>query len=231
MNIVRVHDRAEPIDPEIIQRFAELPTPAVSDSTQRSTGATALRPIGASLSSLAGKSMVGTALTVRTRPGDNLAVHIALDMGRPGDILVVDARGETTNAILGELMTSYAETKGFHGIVVDGAVRDHDLISSAGFPVFARGISHMGPYKSGPGEIHGTATIGGVPIEDGDLIIGDADGIVVVPARRVHEVLELAEAVVEKEEGQRADIAAGRWDRSWIAPSVELVRVHERADG
>lgn len=230
MNIVRVFTPASPINPEILRRYAAVPTPAVSDSSQRSTGATGLRPVGASMSSLGGKSMVGTAFTVRTRPGDNLAAHVALDMGRPGDVLVIDARGETTNAILGELMTTYAEKKGFSGIVVDGAVRDHDPISEGGIPVFARGISHMGPYKSGPGELHGTATIGGVPVRDGDLIVGDTDGIVVVPAERVLEVLELAEAVVAKEEGQRADIAAGRWDRSWVAPSVQLVFVKEDAD-
>lgn len=230
MNIVRVSAPASPIDPEILRRYAEVPTPAISDSCERTTGATGLRPVGASLSSLGGKSMVGTAFTVRTRPGDNLAVHVALDFGRPGDVLVVDARGETTNAILGELMTTYAETKGFSGLVVDGAVRDHDSISQGGIPVFARGISHMGPYKSGPGELHGAATIGGVPVRDGDIIIGDADGIVVVPAERALQVLELAEVVVAKEERQRTDIAAGRWDRSWIAPSVQLVFADDELD-
>jgi regulator of RNase E activity RraA len=225
MNIIRMHSPAPAIDPAILERYAQLPTPAISDSSERTTGVTGLRPVGASLSSRGGRSMAGTARTVRTRPGDNLAVHVALDEGRPGDVLVVDARGELTNAILGELMTTYAETLGFEGIVVDGAVRDHDPISSGGIPVFARGISHMGPYKSGPGAVHGAATIGGVPVADGDLVVGDADGVVVVPAERVHEVLELAEAVVAKEEGQRADIAAGRWDRSWIAPIVELVHV------
>jgi len=225
MNIVRLHEPAPAIAPELIERASRLPTPAISDSSERTTGATGLRPVGSSLSSRGGRSMAGTARTVRTRPGDNLAVHVALDRGRPGDVLVVDARGELTNAILGELMTTYAASLGFEGIIVDGAIRDHDPISEGGIPVFARGISHMGPYKSGPGEIHGAATIGGVPVADGDLIVGDADGVVVVPAARVREVLELAEAVVEKEEGQRADIEAGRWDRSWLAPIVEVVHV------
>lgn len=225
MNTIRLHEPAPAIASDLIERAAQLPTPAISDSSERTTGATGLRPVGASLSSRAGRSMAGTARTVRTRPGDNLAVHVALDAGRPGDVLVVDARGEVTNAILGELMTGYAESLGFEGIVVDGAVRDHDPISAGGIPVFARGISHMGPYKSGPGELHGIATIGGVPVADGDLVVGDADGVVVVPATRVREVLTLAEAVVEKEERQRADIEAGRWDRSWIAPLVELVHV------
>jgi regulator of RNase E activity RraA len=225
VNIIRVYPAADPIDPDIVARFAALPTPAVSDSMQRTPGATGLHPVGASMSPLGGRSMAGTALTVRTRPGDNLAVHAALDMGRPGDVLVVDARGEQTNAILGELMTTYAATRGFAGIVVDGAVRDHDPISAGDIPVFTRGISHLGPFKSGPGEVHGLATIGGVPVADGDLVLGDADGVVIVPADRLLDVVELAEAVITKEEGQRADILAGRWDRSWIAPAIELITV------
>lgn len=225
MNIVRVHPAAESIDPGIVARYAALPTPVVSDSMHRTPGATGLRPIGASMSSLGGRSMAGTALTVRTRPGDNLAVHAALEKCRPGDVLVVDARGELTNAILGELMTSYAATRGFAGIIVDGAVRDHDPISAGNLPVFSRGISHLGPFKSGPGEIHGPATIGGVPIADGDLVLGDADGVVVVPAARLLDVIELAEAVAAKEEGQRADIAAGIWDRSWIGSAIQWISV------
>lgn len=225
MNIVRIHPAAGQLDADIVARFATLPTPAVSDSMQRTPGTVGLRPVGASLASLRGLSMAGTALTVRTRPGDNLAVHAALDRGRPGDVLVVDARGETTNAILGELMTSYAARKGFAGIVVDGAVRDHDPISAGDIPVFARAISHLGPYKSGPGEIHGLATVGGVPVADGDLVLGDADGIVIVPPHRAAEVLDLAETVVQKEIRQREDIESDRWDRTWIAAAAEFVHV------
>lgn len=223
MNTIRIHERALAVPSDLIARFARLPTPVISDSSERATGATGLQPVGASLSSRGGSSMAGTARTVRTRPGDNLAVHVALERGGDGDVLVVDARGETTNAILGELMTTYAHTRGFEGIVVDGAVRDHDPISAGHLPVFARGISHMGPYKSGPGELHGTVTIGGVPVSDGDLVVGDSDGIVVVPAARMQEVLVMAESIAAKEEGQRVDIAAGRWDRSWIASAANIV--------
>jgi regulator of RNase E activity RraA len=210
-------------EPDLVERYRRLSTPLITDSMERSQGAIGLLPVGECLSNLDQPVMAGPAFTVRTRPGDNLVVHKALDLARPGDVLVVDARGEVTNAILGELMTLYARQRGLAGIVVDGAIRDFDRLSAGILPVFARGVSHLGPYKSGPGEIHGPVQIGGVAVSDGDLVVGDADGVAVVPRSRAEETLCRSEALAASEEESRAEIAQGNWDRSWIERLLEVV--------
>lgn len=229
MSEVRLYPAAEPLDPELVERLSRIPVSNVSDVLERMAGAPALQVVGNSLSSLGGRAMVGPAMTVRTRPGDNLVVHKALDLARPGDVVVVDARGELVNAILGELMTEYAATRGIAGLVVDGAVRDQTTLSAGQIPVFARGFSHLGPYKSGPGEIHGPVSIGGVAVNDGDVILGDADGLAVIPRARAWSALEAAEQVVAKEAGQRRDIQAGTWDRAWIDDLLKVVEVGDQA--
>lgn len=229
MNIIRLYPPANQVRGEVLARYSQLQTSAVSDSQERVSGAVGISPVGNSLASLGGRSMAGTALTIRTRAGDNLAVHQALELARPGDVLVIDAQGEVTNAILGELMTYYAASRGVVGIVVDGAIRDRDDISAGPIPVFSRGVSHMGPYKSGPGAIHTGVTIGGAVVHDGDLVVGDGDGVVFVSADRIETVLDSAEAVMASELKQREAIARGEWDRSWVAGAVSLVHVEQEA--
>lgn len=229
MNIIRLYPPAGQVAAEILARFSQVQTSAVSDSQERVSGAVGIAPVGNCMASLSGRSMTGTALTVRTRAGDNLAVHQALELARPGDVLVIDAQGEVTNAILGELMTYYAASRGVAGIVVDGAVRDRDDISAGPIPVFSKGVSHMGPYKSGPGAIHGDVTIGGSVVHDGDLVVGDGDGVVFVSRDRIGSVLASAEAIMASENEQRKAIARGEWDRSWVTGAVSLVRVEQEA--
>jgi regulator of RNase E activity RraA len=229
MSEVRLHRRSEPLDPELIERYSKIPVSNVSDVLERMAGAPALQVVGDSLSSLRGRAMVGPAMTVRTRPGDNLVVHKALDLARPGDVVVIDARGELVNAILGELMSEYAATRGIAGLVIDGAVRDQNSISAGELPVFARGFSHLGPYKSGPGEIHGPVSIGGVAVHDGDVILGDLDGLAVIPRARAWGVVEAAEQVVAKEAEQMRAIRAGTWDRSWVDDLLKVVEVDDQA--
>ncbi|MFO7546416.1 MAG: RraA family protein [Trueperaceae bacterium] len=223
MNRLLMYERGPRIDPELVARFRALSTPVVSDASERSHGAVGVTPVGACLTALGATTVAGPALTVRTRPGDNLVVHKALELTEPGDVLVVDARGELTNAIVGELMSLYARQRGVAAIVVDGAVRDSHELSEGVLPVFARGVSHLGPFKSGPGEIHGTVQIGGALVRDGDLVVADADGVTFVPRWRADEVAAGAEAIVAKERAIREDILAGTWDRSWIDPSLEIV--------
>lgn len=229
MNIIRLYPPASQVRGEVLARYSQLQTSAVSDSQERVSGAVGISPVGNCLASLSGRSMAGTALTVRTRAGDNLAVHQALELARPGDVLVIDAQGEVTNAILGELMTYYAASRGVAGIVVDGSIRDRDDISVGPIPVFSRGVSHMGPYKSGPGAIHGGVTIGGSVVHDGDLVVGDGDGVVFVSADRIETVLDSAEAIMASELKQREAIARGEWDRSWVAGAVSLVHGEQEA--
>lgn len=225
MSQVRLHRRAEPLDQALTERLGRIPVSNVSDVLDRMAGCLGIQVVGSSLSSLAGRAMVGAAMTVRTCPGDNLVVHKALDLARPGDVVVIDARGQLVNAILGELMTEYAATRGIAGLVVDGAVRDQSSISAGTLPVFARGFSHLGPYKNGPGEIHGPIAVGGAAVNDGDVILGDADGVAVIPRARAWSALDAAEEVAAIESDHRRAIRAGSWDRTWIEGLLSVVEV------
>ena len=160
--------------------------------------------------------MCGVALTVRTRPGDNLMVHKALDIASPGDVIVVDASGDMTNAIIGEIMLRYAISRNLGGFIIDGAVRDTSAILTAGMPVYARGVTHRGPYKDGPGEIGFPVSVGGMVVSSGDIVVGDADGIVTIPQAHAEKVLALATAQQQREADILQSIADGTIDRSWV---------------
>ncbi|MHA6627770.1 RraA family protein [Pseudonocardia sichuanensis] len=217
----RIH-AATPLPPaELVARFERLATSLVSDVFGRWAGAPNLLP----LAGLApGRVVAGPALTVRTRPGDNLVVHKALDIARPGEVLVVSAGGQTDRAIIGGLMGQYATTQRIAAVVVDGAVRDISSLGDVAPPVFAAGVSHLGPYKNGPGDLRGPVSVAGLVVHDGDIVIGDHDGIAVVPRDRAEEIVATAEKKAEAEAAEREAIAAGRWDRSWIDAALN---VHE----
>jgi RraA family protein len=160
--------------------------------------------------------MIGSALTVRTRPGDNLMVHKAIDLAEPGEVIVVDAGGDLTNAIIGEIMTTLAQSRGVAGFVIDGAVRDVDALAASDFPVYARGVTHRGPYKDGPGEINVAVTVGGQVVAPGDIVVGDGDGVLAVPRSEAAQVASLARAQMEREAATLKAIAEGRLDRAWV---------------
>jgi regulator of RNase E activity RraA len=207
----RILKRERKVAPEIVERFALLPVANVSDSMSRMTAAGArLRPMHQS------GGMAGPALTVKTRPGDNLMIHKAMAIAKPGDVIVVDAGGDLTNALIGEMMLTRIIKSELAGIVIDGAVRDAGFIRGQKFPVFAAGVTHRGPYKNGPGEINVPIAIDGMVIEPGDLIIGDDDGLLCVPFGDVDEVLKAATAKYEAEQKQIANIMAGTHDSSWV---------------
>jgi regulator of RNase E activity RraA len=214
-----VHPPGPAPSKDVVTRFGALSTSLVSDSFGRWAGAPGIMPV-AGLS--AGQVVVGPALTVRTRPGDNLVVHKAVDLARPGEVLVVAAGGGTDRAILGGLLGAYAATKGLVALIVDGAVRDVTELGAAAPPVFATGVCHLGPYKDGPGEIRGPVSIAGLTVHDGDLVVADEDGVAVVPAAMALEVAAGAEQKARSEESERAAIAAGTWDRSWLDSALEL---------
>lgn len=194
-----------------VERFRALPVANISDSMHRMiAGGANLRPLHRE------GLLIGPALTVQTRPGDNLMVHKALDMAVAGDVIVIDAGGDLTNAILGELMIAYAQRKGLAGIVVNGAVRDYAAISRGTFPIFAAGITHRGPYKDGPGQVNVPVSIGGMVINPGDLIAGDEDGFVAVALDDLDQVYAAASAKFSAETAQMEAIRNGTNDRSWV---------------
>ena len=207
----RILKRTRKIGTEVVERFARLPVANVSDSMSRLTaGGARLRPMHGS------GGLAGPALTVKTAPGDNLMVHKAIALAEPGDVIVVDAGGDLTNAITGEMMLMQMVKRGVAGLVINGAIRDAGFIRSQTFPVFAAGVTHRGPYKNGPGEINVAIAIDGMVIEPGDLIIGDDDGLLCVPFDQTEAVFRAAAAKFEAEQKQMANIEAGTHDASWV---------------
>lgn len=196
-------------DPKLLERLRALPVSNVSDNLQRGFG-TNLEPMHRS------GRMAGTAFTVRTRPGDNLMVHKAIEMAEPGDVIVVDAGGAIENAIIGELMAGWAEKRGVAGFVIDGAIRDSEALAEGDFPVYAAGVTHRGPWKDGPGEINVTVAVGGMVVNPGDLVAGDHDGVVAIPQADAEQVIAAAEAQHRKEAAAMQAIKAGTWDRRWV---------------
>jgi RraA family protein len=203
-------------DPRLVAEFAKMVTPHLSDSMERLyAGGPRLRPMHRE-----GK-LAGPAFTVKTAPGDNLLVHKALDTARPGDVIVVDAGGFADQAIIGELMMSRAKQRGIAGIVIWGAIRDSAEIGAGSYPVYACGVTHRGPYKDGPGEINVPIAIGGMPVNPGDIIVGDADGLVAVPQELAEQVLASAKAIVAKETAAMKQIQAGTVDRGWVDQALK----------
>lgn len=207
----RICERTRKVDAPTVERFRALPVANVSDAMSRmAAGGSRLRPLHA------GGVLAGPAITVKARPGDNLMLHKAIDMAEPGDVVVVDAGGDLTNALIGELMIAHAETRGLAGIVINGAVRDLAAIRAGKFPIFAAGVTHRGPYKDGPGEVNVNIAIDGMVIAPGDLILGDDDGLVAVPFDETASVFAAASAKHKAETAQMAQIRGGGQDRSWV---------------
>ena len=207
----RILRRERKVDPEVVQRFARLPVANVSDSMSRLTaGGARLRPRHG------GGGMAGPALTVKAAPGDNLMLHKAIALSEPGDVIVVDAGGDLTNALMGEMMLMQITKRGIAGVVINGAIRDAGYIREQNLPVFSAGITHRGPYKNGPGEINVPVAIDGMVIAPGDLVLGDDDGVLCVPFDQVEAVFKAATAKYDAEQRQIANIQAGTHDASWV---------------
>lgn len=203
-------------DPRMIAEFAKMVTPHLSDSMERLyAGGPQLRPM------YKGGTLAGPAFTVKTAPGDNLLVHKALDIAKPGDVIVVDAGGFADHAIIGELMSARAEQRGIAGMVIWGSIRDSAELGAGSYPVFACGVTHRGPYKNGPGEINVPIMMGGMPVNPGDIIVGDADGLVAIPQSMAEHVLASAKSILEKETAAMKQIQAGTVDRSWVDKTLK----------
>jgi len=216
----RILQRSRKVDADTAARFRALPVANISDSMSRMTaGGPLLRPMHA------GGALAGPAFTVKTRPGDNLMIHKALDLAEAGDVIVVDGGGDLTNALIGEMMVAHAEARGLAGMVLYGAIRDYDAIRAGDFPVFAAGVTHRGPYKDGPGEINVSIAIDGMVIEPGDLIVGDGDGVLCVPFADAAGIYQAAKAKNDAEQQQIAAIRAGRSDRAWVDATLKRLGV------
>jgi len=199
---------------EIMAGFRGAPTSVISDNLARLPGAVGLKPYHR------GGQLVGTAFTVRTRPGDNLAIHRALDLVGPGDVIVVDGGGDESRALIGEIMKNIAQWRKAEGYVIDGAIRDVAAFAADDFPCYARAVIHRGPYKNGPGEINVPVTIGGSVISPGDIVVGDEDGPVTFAPSEAPRLLQAIEQTARFEAAIKAEIANGKVEQSWLAKAL-----------
>ncbi len=189
---------------EVIKLFEDLPTTIISDVMGRSGAMdSGIKPVSDQM------RVVGTAFTVKTYTSDNLMCHLAIKLALPGDVLVIDADSYLDAAIWGELTSLSAKVHNLAGVIIDGAVRDRTDLQQLGFPVFARGIVAAGTFKVNLGEINVPIACGGLTVHPGDLIVGDADGVVVVPQAQLDPIAKAARAQVAKEEEYRKKILAG----------------------
>lgn len=199
----RVHRPAK----ELVEQFRDLPAANIADEMNR------FNCIDACIKPVNSTPLLGTAVTARVRSGDNLMFHKALDVAQPGDVIVIDGQGDLVNALVGENLVLWAIKRGVTGIVVDGAIRDVDTLRKLNFPVYAAGITPSGTYKNGAGEVNVPICCGRVVVNPGDIVVGDTDGLVVIPAREAAEVLASSKAKRKAELAIREAISAGNWER------------------
>lgn len=202
------------LDDSLVERFRRMATPNLADAMGR------FNFMDPGILSRTALPLCGLAVTVNARPADNLMVHKALQVASPGDVIVVNTCGNTTSAVFGELMCNTAVAAKLGGIVVDGAIRDVDGLTALAFPAFSRSVSAGGCDKDGPGEINVPISCGGVVVSPGDIVVGDHDGVVVVPRADAAEVLSLVQALVERETKRVAEIRSGVLFRAEIDESL-----------
>ncbi len=203
-----IGERCNEIPQEIIEAFREIPVAVAGDCMGRITGTLGLQRYHEDVNI----SCCGPAITVKVRPGDNLMIHKALEQAQPGDMIVIDGSGCLTQALIGGLIRTTALTKKIAGFVVDGAIRDLAEWADGEIPVFAKGHTHRGPDKSGPGEVNSPIACAGMAVAAGDLILADSDGVIAIPARDAAAVLQRAQAHLLKEEAIRKSNASGTSD-------------------
>ncbi|KOC20702.1 dimethylmenaquinone methyltransferase [Comamonas testosteroni] len=204
----RINPRVPGPEAQVVEAFKSIPVAAIGDSMSRNVGTMGLRQYHARLDAV----LCGPAVTVRVRPGDNLMIHKALMMVQPGDVLVIDGGGDVSQALVGGLMRTTCVARKLAGLVIDGAIRDLCEWAEEGMPIFARGHTHRGPSKDGPGEINVPVSCAGMAVLPGDLIVGDADGVIAVPAADAAEVLQRSRAHLVKEAAIRASNREGAAD-------------------
>lgn len=168
-----------------------------------------------------GVKLLGTAFTVRVPIGDNLMFHKALDIAQPGDVLIIDGQGDTTRSLCGEIMASYAVSRGIVGFVVDGSIRDSAAMKDLNLAVYAKGVSPMGPYKNGPGEINVTVSCAGAIVKPGFIVVGDEDGVVFIDPADAEEIIKKTQVLYDNEVKTFAAIKAGTFDRSWVDKTLK----------
>lgn len=208
------HD-IERVSPELVKAASKYQAAILADVAGR-RGA-----LGARIQAVAPHMKVaGPAFTVEVRPGDNLMFHAALALAQPGDVIVVDGKGDQTMALCGTIMSTQAKAAGLAGFVVDAAVRDVAELSEGDFPIFAFGTNPNGPTKGLGGRINWPVTLAGVTVNPGDLVVGDADGVVIIPRENAAEIITKAAGKVQAEAKRIAEINAGKLGAPWLKSAL-----------
>lgn len=203
---------------ELLDGFAGIPAANIADTMGRSC---AMHP-RIKLMSGAKDTMVGPALTVKARAGDNLFIHQALDMALPGDIIVVSNDEDETRALMGGIMFTYGQYQcKLGGIVLDGALRDLDTVREMELPIYATGSTPGGPHKDGPGEINVPIACGGISVNPGDIIVADADGVIVIPLKDAPEILEAAKKYHSTDAAKVEAAKNGTSKREWVMKRIK----------
>lgn len=209
----RQYNNIKRADRALVELFRGIPTPNIDDNMNRMFSLRGLKPYNKA-------PLLGTAFTVRVPAGNNLMFNRAIDLAQPGDVIVVDGGGYMERALCGEIMMTYAKKRGIAGFIVNGCIRDVEATAEMDFPVYALGQNPNGPMKNGPGEINTPIVCGGMVIMPGDILVGDADGLVVI---RPEDAAEVAQKAVKQNEGEKKlleTIAEGKWDRSGFAVTL-----------
>ncbi|WP_144640077.1 RraA family protein [Bordetella genomosp. 13] len=210
----------ERVPPELVTRAKAYQAAIFSDVAGRRGALDGrIRALGAHM------KICGPAFTVEVRPGDNLMFHAALANARPGDVIVVDGKADRTVALCGALMSAQARAAGIAGFVVDAAVRDSDELAGGDFPIFSVGTNPNGPTKGLGGRVNWPISAGGVAIDPGDLILGDADGVVAIPREQVEALLDLAEKKVQAEAKRMREISEGKLKAPWLEDALKAAGV------
>jgi len=212
---IRINPRVQACDLGI-KAFQSYSSSIVSDACGRLVGATGLLPIHQSE-----LKVCGNALTVKVRGGDNHMIYVALEMLKPGDVLVIDGEGDLSRALVGEIIMLLAQHKGAVGFVVDGAVRDSRSFEAHRFPCWARGINLRGPYKEGPGSVNVAVSVGGMLVQPGDILLADSDGVIAISPNDWQAVIRAADDRKKIEANLIESIKAHRFDSAWVHEAVK----------
>lgn len=217
-DIIREFSR---VDPRVVQEAAKFPSSILADVAGRRGALNGrIAPLSPTM------QFAGTALTVEVRPGDNLMIHAALAIAQPGDVIVVDGKGDLSSALMGEIMCQQAVALGVVAVVIDGAVRDSVALCELGLPVYAAGLNPNGPTKFVPGRLNHPISMGGVTVNPGDLVVGDADGVTVIERDKAASMLALAAKKVADETRRIADIKSRKALRpAWLDGALRAAGV------
>jgi regulator of RNase E activity RraA len=219
------------MNPDILRDFERVPADIVRQASEFQAAILAdvngrrgalngrIRPIEKNM------KVAGTAFTVEVRPGDNLMIHAAISLAKPGDVLVIDGKGDLSAALMGTIMMTACKQLGLAGVVIDGAARDTLEIEEMGFPVFAAGTNPNGPTKNVPGRIGHPVSVGGVTVRSGDFVLGDADGVVVIEREKIASLIPQAKKKVADEAARIEAIRKGDTAAKWLVPALRTAGV------